>query len=90
VKGKNEFINSVVYNWGSGGGYIAGDSDGDSYANIIANAFISGPSTSQHPFTRGNSYFHAYVKDNYYDPNQVLPLHLRTRIDTNPFARMVR
>lgn len=46
VKGKNEFINNVVYNWGGGGGYIAGDSDGQSYANIVGNIFISGPSTS--------------------------------------------
>jgi hypothetical protein len=30
VKGVNEFTNNVVYNWGGGGGYIAGDSDGDS------------------------------------------------------------
>jgi hypothetical protein len=28
VKGVNEFTNNVVYNWGGGGGYIAGDSDG--------------------------------------------------------------
>lgn len=30
VKGVNEFTNNVVYNWGGGGGYIAGDSDGES------------------------------------------------------------
>jgi hypothetical protein len=35
-----------VYNWGGGGGYIAGDSAGDSFANIVNNVFISGPSTS--------------------------------------------
>ncbi|KAG6867029.1 hypothetical protein C0991_003946 [Blastosporella zonata] len=40
VKGVNEFVNNVVYNWGSGGGYIAGDSAGDSYANILNNVFI--------------------------------------------------
>ncbi|KAF9265503.1 polysaccharide lyase family 1 protein [Marasmius fiardii PR-910] len=70
VKGKNEFINNVVYNWGGGGGYIAGDSDGPSEANIIGNIFISGPSTSTHPFTRGNQNFVAYVSNNYYDPDQ--------------------
>ncbi|KAG8696843.1 hypothetical protein FRC09_008235 [Ceratobasidium sp. 395] len=70
VKGVNEFVNNVVYNWGGGGGYIAGDSDGQSYANILNNVFISGPSTSTHPFTRGNANFHAYVSRNYYDPNQ--------------------
>jgi hypothetical protein len=52
-------------------GYIAGDSEGDSYTNIVGNAFISGPSTQVHPFTRGNSYFHTFVQNNYYDPDQV-------------------
>ncbi|PBK96980.1 pectin lyase-like protein [Armillaria gallica] len=70
VKGVNDFVNNVVYNWGGGGGYIAGDSAGQSYANIIGNVFISGPSTTIHPFTRGNENFHAYVSDNYYDPDQ--------------------
>ncbi|KAF3939549.1 hypothetical protein ABW19_dt0210364 [Dactylella cylindrospora] len=70
VKGVNDFTNNVVYNWGGGGGYIAGDSDGQSRANIIQNYFISGPSTSITAFTRGNANFQGYVKDNYYDPNQ--------------------
>jgi hypothetical protein len=75
VKGVNDFQNNVskfgmllddfltvvqvVYNWGGGGGYIAGDSQADSYANIINNYFISGPDTTVTAFTRGNSYFHA-------------------------------
>ena len=58
VKGMNDFQNNVVYNWGGGGGYIAGDSDGQSNANIINNYFISGPSTSVTAFTRGNANFH--------------------------------
>ncbi|KAG7447957.1 uncharacterized protein BT62DRAFT_992884 [Guyanagaster necrorhizus] len=70
VKGVNDFVNNVVYNWGGGGGYIAGDSAGQSYTNIIGNVFISGPSTSIHPFTSGNENFHAYMSDNYYDPDQ--------------------
>ncbi|GLB34828.1 putative pectate lyase [Lyophyllum shimeji] len=70
VKGVNEFVNNVIYNWGGGGGYIAGDSDGPSYANILNNVFISGPSTSVSPFTRGNANFHTYVSNNYYDSNQ--------------------
>ncbi|KAL4908606.1 hypothetical protein BDW74DRAFT_188522 [Aspergillus multicolor] len=70
VKGVNEFTNNLVYNWGGGGGYIAGDSSGQSYANIIGNYFISGPSTSVTAFTRGNENFHGYVENNYYDPDQ--------------------
>ncbi|KAL4954690.1 putative pectate lyase C [Aspergillus filifer] len=70
VKGVNEFTNNLIYNWGGGGGYIAGDSAGQSYANIIQNYFISGPSTSVTAFTRGNENFHGYVSNNYYDPDQ--------------------
>ncbi|TGJ79509.1 hypothetical protein E0Z10_g9246 [Xylaria hypoxylon] len=67
VKGVNDFQNNIVYNWGGGGGYIAGDSDGPSYANIINNYFISGPTTSVTAFTRGNANFHGYVSNNFYD-----------------------
>lgn len=70
VKGVNDFRNNVVYNWGGGGGYIAGDSAGQSYANIINNYFISGPSTSVTAFTRGNGNFHGYVSNNYYDSDR--------------------
>ncbi|KAB8074313.1 pectin lyase-like protein [Aspergillus leporis] len=70
VKGVNEFTNNVVYNWGGGGGYIAGGSDGNSYVNIIGNYFISGPSTSVTAFTRGNANFHGYVATNYYDSDK--------------------
>ncbi|OLN93264.1 putative pectate lyase C 2 [Colletotrichum chlorophyti] len=70
VKGVNDFQNNVIYNWGGGGGYIAGDSSGASYANIINNYFISGPSTSVTAFTRGNENFRGYVKDNFYDSNR--------------------
>ncbi|KAI9155561.1 putative pectate lyase C [Paramyrothecium foliicola] len=70
VKGVNDFQNNVIYNWGGGGGYIAGDSAGASYANIINNYFISGPSTSVTAFTRGNANFRGYVKNNFYDSNR--------------------
>lgn len=30
VKGLNQFVNNVIYNWGGGGGYIMGGSAGDS------------------------------------------------------------
>ncbi|KAJ8114304.1 hypothetical protein OPT61_g3787 [Boeremia exigua] len=70
VKGTNDFINNVVYNWGGGGGYIAGDSAGQSEANIIGNYFISGPSTSVTAFTRGNANFNGYVEKNFYDSDK--------------------
>ncbi len=67
VKGKNEFVNNIVYNWGGGGGYILGDSGGESFANIFNNYFIKGPYTTIAPFTRGNLNFKAYASENYYD-----------------------
>lgn len=70
VKGVNDFQNNVIYNWGGGGGYIAGDSSGASYANIVNNYFISGPSTSVTAFTRGNDNFHGFVSNNFYDSDR--------------------
>ncbi|KAF2847058.1 polysaccharide lyase family 1 protein [Plenodomus tracheiphilus IPT5] len=70
VKGTNDFTNNVVYNWGGGGGYIAGDSSAASEANIVGNYFISGPSTSVTAFTRGNANFKGYVEANFYDSNR--------------------
>lgn len=70
VKGVNDFQNNVIYNWGGGGGYIAGDSDGQSYVNVVNNYFVSGPDTSVTAFTRGNENFHGYVSNNFYDANQ--------------------
>ncbi|MFL1011704.1 LamG-like jellyroll fold domain-containing protein [Flavisericum labens] len=84
VKGINEFVNNVVYNWGnygntyghteSGDAYImGGDSAGISNVNIINNYFISGPHTGDGvttPFNRGNSNFYLYGSGNYFDSNK--------------------
>lgn len=72
VKGKNEFVNNIVYNWGDGGAYIQGDSEGPSEANMINNYFIAGPAVNNNtaPFTRGNINFSAYASGNYYDNNR--------------------
>ncbi|MFC6020762.1 polysaccharide lyase family 1 protein [Plantactinospora solaniradicis] len=70
VKGRNQFVNNVVYNWGSDA-YIEGDSAGRSDANVIGNYFVKGPSTgSSGPFTRGNLNFHIYAAGNYYDSDK--------------------
>ena len=68
VKGVNEFINNLVYNWRVAA-YILGDSEGNSYANVINNYFIDGPDTESAAFTRGNLNFHIYASNNYQDPN---------------------
>lgn len=84
IKGINEFVNNIVYNWGnygntyghteSGDAYImGGDSAGTSEVNIINNYFISGPNTSStvsSPFNRGNAGFSLYGPGNYFDNNK--------------------
>lgn len=71
VKGVHDFTNNVVYNWGSGGGYImGGDSAGQTYANIINNYFIDGPNTVGGAFKTGNLNFHAYANNNLEDNNR--------------------
>ncbi|CAM3515355.1 polysaccharide lyase family 1 protein [Kibdelosporangium persicum] len=70
VKGRNQFVSNVVYNWGSDA-YIEGDSAGRSDANVVDNYFVKGPSTgSGSPFTRGNLNFHIYAAGNYHDGNK--------------------
>lgn len=84
IKGINEFVNNVVYNWGnygntyghseSGEAYImGGDSAGRSDVNIINNYFIGGPNTGSAvatPFNRGNENFYLYGPGNYFDNNK--------------------
>lgn len=71
VKGLNQYINNVVYNWGNGGCYIMGDTEADSWADIENNYFINGPWIgATDVFTRGTPTFTFYGKGNYYDSNQ--------------------
>lgn len=70
VKGLNQYVNNVIYNWGRGGAYIlGGNSEGKSWATIVNNYFIKGPSTSVAPYTRANENFQLYATGNYYDDN---------------------
>lgn len=68
VKHLNQYVNNVVYNWGSGGGYILGDTEGSSWVDFRNNYFIKGPSTGgTDAFVRANEYFQIYQSDNYLD-----------------------
>lgn len=71
VKGVHDFTNNVVYNWGSGGGYImGGDSVGQTFANVINNYFIDGPNTVGGAFKTGNLNFHVFASNNFQDNNR--------------------
>ncbi|MCM1076480.1 MAG: fibronectin type III domain-containing protein [Bacteroides sp.] len=70
VKGLNQFVNNVVYNWGNGGCYIMSESvDGQHWADIENNYFVKGPWKSTDPFIRGVESFRFYGVGNYYDSN---------------------
>jgi autotransporter-associated beta strand protein len=71
TKGVNDFVNNVVYNWGTEP-YIAGDSAGISEANVVNNYFVRGPSSGADPdpFSRGNANYRLYLAGNYYDSNK--------------------
>lgn len=77
VKGLNQFVNNVLYNWGNGGGYIMGDTQQKSDADIRNNYFIVGPTRNYDgkrlgaaaPFTRYNQNFSVYLSGNFYDNN---------------------
>lgn len=86
VKGVNEFVNNVVYDWGNGNrldtnmnygwqgdAYIMGGSEGVSEVNIINNYFVGGPLTpplKTTPFSRGTGTFNVYGSGNFFDNNQ--------------------
>lgn len=81
VKGLNQYVNNVVYNWGNGGCYIMSDSEGDSWADIENNYFMRGKwNSATDPFVRGVKTFRYYGNGNYYDDNKdgVLNGHLMT------------
>jgi hypothetical protein len=66
VKGVNQFVNNVVYNW-EAGAYILGGSEHKSAANVTGNYFINGPGKASRPFTRGNLNFSLYAQGNFQD-----------------------
>ena len=59
IKGTNQYVNNIVYNWKNGCYLMGGDSEGDSYVNATGNLFINGPESGSSPaFSRGNANFH--------------------------------
>jgi len=69
IKGINQYVNNIVYNWKNAAYNMGGDSAGDSYCNIESNLFINGPAKGGAAFTGGNSNFHFYGDDNWQDSN---------------------
>jgi len=70
VKGINQYVNNLVYNWKNAAYNMGGDSQGTSYVNIEGNLFINGPAVGGNGLTGGNSDFHFYGADNWQDANR--------------------
>ena len=70
IKGKNQYVNNIVYNWKNGCFIMGGDSEGTHYANAQGNLFINGPSGGGNAFGGANSDFHIYATDNWQDKDK--------------------
>ncbi|MBR3897584.1 MAG: autotransporter-associated beta strand repeat-containing protein [Bacteroidaceae bacterium] len=70
IKGKNQYVNNIVYNWSSGCFIMGGDSEGTHYANAQGNLFINGPGGGGNAFGGANSDFHIYATDNWQDKDK--------------------
>jgi len=67
VKGINQYVNNIVYNWDNAAYIMGGDSEGSSYVNVSGNYFIQGPNKGGTPISTGNLDFHIYADDNWFD-----------------------
>jgi autotransporter-associated beta strand protein len=67
VKGVNEFVNNIVCNWETIGYNMGGDSAGESFVNVFGNYFIRGQASSSSAISGGNTDFHIYATNNWYD-----------------------
>lgn len=70
IKGKNQYVNNIVYNWASGCFIMGGDSEGTHYANAQGNLFINGPCGGGNAFGGANADFHIYATDNWQDKDK--------------------
>ncbi len=71
VKGMNQFVNNVVYDWAVAGYILGGGTQGLCQANVQNNYFIDGPETGDTPpFNRANENFHIYAANNWHDGNE--------------------
>lgn len=76
-KAKMEFVNNVLYNWGSNG-FVGGHSAADHYQDIVGNYFIAGPGSTDHFLSLFTKTDHVFEKGNYVDLNKDGKLNGRT------------
>jgi pectate lyase len=66
AKGRIQYINNVVYNWGVCG-LVGGHSAADHSLDAIGNYFIAGPNSGSHAVGEFKATDHVFQKDNFFD-----------------------
>jgi pectate lyase len=66
AKGKIQYINNVVYNWGVCG-LVGGHSAGDHFQDVVGNYFIAGPNSNKHAVGECAKTDHVFLKGNFVD-----------------------
>ncbi len=69
AKGRIQYINNVVYNWGVCG-LVGGHSAGDHFQDVVGNYFIAGPNSSSHAVGECKPTDHVYLKGNFVDTDK--------------------
>ena len=69
AKGRIQYINNVVYNWGVCG-LVGGHSEADHFLDAIGNYFIAGPNSSGHFTGEYKATDHVYQRDNFADTDK--------------------
>jgi hypothetical protein len=69
AKGRIQYINNVVYNWGVCG-LVGGHSAADHFVDVVGNYFIAGPNSSGHFVGEFRATDHVYQRDNLVDLNK--------------------
>ena len=69
AKGRIQYINNVVYNWGVCG-LVGGHSAGDHFQDVVGNYFIAGPNSNSHFVGEFKATDHVFQKDNFADMNK--------------------
>ncbi len=64
-----EFVNNVIYNWGSNG-FVGGHSSADHFQDITANYFIAGPNSTGSFIGMFTATDHVFQKNNMVDLNR--------------------
>jgi len=82
AKASIEYINNVVYNWGSNG-LVGGHSASDHFQDVINNYFIAGPNSSGNFIGMFTATDHVYQQGNYLDDNKDGVLNGRAVPDTD-------